>query len=251
MRRLSGKTALITGGASGFGLAMTKRFSEEGAKVFSVDISDGIFNAIKDVPGEIIPFVANISSPEQVNSMYEACVKELGHLDILCNIAGIGGNIGPMHEMSLDEWKRVFDINVFGHLLVMQGAIKLMLENGKGSIVNMASIGGFRATPGSSAYIASKGANVMMTKQAAMEYVKNGIRVNAVAPGICNTGVIKPKNVSKEDLEQLVEFLESQIPMGRLGEAEEVANLALFLASDEASYITGQVYIIDGGRDAL
>ena len=120
-----------------------------------------------------------------------------------------------------------------------------MLENGKGSIVNTASIGAFKATPLSVGYLQSKASNVMMTKTAAVEYVKNNIRVNAICPGIFNTGIIEGMS------EEMREFLGSQIPMGRIGEPEEFANFALFLASDESSYITGQAYLLDGGRDAL
>ncbi|MCW3794445.1 SDR family oxidoreductase [Paenibacillus sp. LS1] len=245
MPRLANKIALITGAGSGFGLAMTKRFAQEGAKVFAVDVSANIFEAVKTLDGDITPFVGDVSSQEQVDVMFDDCIKKYGRLDILCNNAGIGGKNAPIHEYKMEDWDVVFNINVRGYFMVMQRGILEMLKIGGGSIVNTASIGGFRASPNSAAYIASKGANVMMTKQASAEYVKQGIRVNAVAPGIFNTAILKGASAEQRA------YLDAQVPMGRLGEPDEMANLALFLASDEASYITGQVYIIDGGRAVL
>lgn len=245
MSRLAGKVALITGASSGFGLAMAKKFASEGAKVVAVDVNPAILEIATTISEDVKGFVADVTNEDQVKAMYEFCVQKFGKLDILCNNAGISGPQLKMHEYPLDAWDKVFNVNVRGYLLVMQGALKLMLANGGGSIVNTASIGGFRATPMASAYIASKGTNVMMTKQAAVEYVKDNIRVNGIAPGIFNTAIISSLD------EQGRAFLDSQVPMGRIGEPEEMANLALFLASDESSYITGQVYIIDGGRAAL
>ena len=245
MGRLDGKVAVITGASSGFGLAMAKLFAKEGAKVVGADINPQMPEIAAEIAGDVVGIVADVSKQEDVDAMYALCVEKFGKLDILCNNAGIGGPRARMHEYPLEAWDKIFNVNVRGYLMVMQGGLKLMLKNGKGSIVNTASIGSFKATPGSPAYIASKGANAMMTKQAAAEYVKDNIRVNAVCPGIFNTGIIDGMS------EELRKFLDSQIPMGRIGEPEEMANFALFLASDEASYITGQCYLIDGGRDAL
>lgn len=150
-----------------------------------------------------------------------------------------------MHEYPLHEWNCIFSVNVQGALLVLQESIKMMLENGGGSIVNTGSIGGYRATPGSSAYIVSKGAMVMLTKQEALEYIDKKIRVNSINPGTCKTPLLNGF------IEEILDFLAEQVPIGRLGEPNEVAKLALFLASDESSYITGQNHIIDGGRAVM
>lgn len=245
-KRLHGKVTIITGAASGFGRAMVNEFSKEGAKIFAIDISHTVQNLKKEVDGELYAYQADVSVPEQVVSAFEECRNIFGRLDVLCNNAGITGLVEtPMHEYPLDEWNRVFRVNVQGALLVLQESIKMMLESGGGSIVNTGSIGGFRATPGSSAYIVSKGAMVMLTKQAALEYIDKGIRVNSINPGTCKTPLLEGFT------QEMLDFLAEQVPLGRLGEPEEVAKLALFLASDESSYITGQNHIIDGGRAVM
>ena len=245
MGRLDGKVAVITGAASGFGLATAKLFAKEGAKVVGADVNPKMPEIAAEIPGEVVGIVADVSKKEDIDAMYALCIEKFGKLDILCNNAGISGCQVPLHEYPIDVLDKIYSINVRGYLMVMQGGIKLMLENGKGSIVNTASIGAFKATPLSVGYLQSKASNVMMTKTAAVEYVKNNIRVNAICPGIFNTGIIEGMS------EEIREFLGSQIPMGRIGEPEEFANFALFLASDESSYITGQAYLLDGGRDAL
>lgn len=242
-KRLENKIAVITGAASGFGKAMLERFAVEGAKIVAVDVDKSVEELGSS--GQIVPVVADVSKPEHVESIYRACREHFGRLDILCNNAGVGGVRAPLHEYPMEIYDRVFSINVRGAFIVLQGAIKMMLENGGGSVVNTSSTGGSRVTPKISAYIMSKGAMNMMTKQAAVEYAKAGIRVNAVCPGVFQTPMMskaKPK---------LIASLKSKIPMGHLGQPHEMANLALFLASDEASHITGQCYIIDGGRSAL
>ena len=243
VKKLDGKVAIITGAASGFGMAMVKEFSKEGARIFAIDINDKVEKLKEEIDGEIQTFKADVSDPEQVANAFKQCRQTYGRLDILCNNAGITGLVEtPMHEYPLDEWNRVFSVNVQGALLVLQESIKMMLKSGGGSIVNTGSIGGFRATPGSSAYIVSKGAMVMLTKQAALEYIDKGIRVNSINPGTCKTPLLNGFT------DEMLDFLGEQVPIGRLGEPEEVAKLALFLASDDSSYITGQNHIIDGGR---
>ena len=243
VKRLDGKVCIITGAASGFGRAMVQTFAEEGARILAIDISDRVDELKKEVDGEIYTFKADVSNPEQVAAGFQECRKIFGRLDVLCNNAGITGLVEtPLHEFPLHAWDKVFSVNVRGAFVVLQEAVKMMLENGGGSIVNTGSIGGYRATPGSSAYIVSKGAIVMLTKQAALEYIDKGIRVNSVNPGTFNTPLLKDFSQEAKD------FLAGQVPIGRLGEPEEMAKLALFLASDESSYITGQDHIIDGGR---
>ena len=164
-------------------------------------------------------------------------------MDVLCNNAGITGVVEtPMHEVDLENFDNVMNLNIRGAFKVLQEAVKMMLENGGGSIVNTGSVGGYLATPGSAPYIISKGAVVMLTKQAALEYAREGIRVNSINPGTAKTPLLDKFTQEAKD------FLADQVPIGRLAEPDEIARFALFLASDESSYITGQDHIIDGGR---
>jgi meso-butanediol dehydrogenase/(S,S)-butanediol dehydrogenase/diacetyl reductase len=248
--RLHGKTAMITGAGSGIGLAMTARFAAEGAKVLAVDVTDGLDAAIASVRaegGEVTTRRCDVADPDQVDRLGHTAVQTLGRLDILCNNAGIGGDSAArLHELSLATWDQVMNVNLRGAFLVLQQALRVMLAQGSGgAVVNTASIGSFRAAPGATAYICSKGGVAMLTRQAALEYAADGIRVNAVAPGAIDTPMVA--NAPAAARARLV----SQIPQGRLGRAEEVAALALFLASDEASHISGQVYTIDGARSVV
>ena len=245
MSRLQGKVALVTGASSGIGLAVTKRFAAEGARVFAVARRAEVESLPSTAGGEVTAFRADVSRPQDVEAMAQACRQRLGRLDILCNNAGTGGPSGVrIHELQLDEWDRVLATNLRGAFLTLRAAIPLMLESGGGSIVNMASVGSFRASPGSSAYIASKGGLLMLTRTAALEYVQDNNRVNAVCPGMTETAILGSLSP-----EQIVE-MNKRSPLGRMNTPEEVAALTLFLASDESSGITGAAYIIDGGRCA-
>jgi meso-butanediol dehydrogenase / (S,S)-butanediol dehydrogenase / diacetyl reductase len=221
------------------------RFAQDGARVLAVARGSGVESLAADSNGRIEALRCDVSDPAQVAALADACRKHFGRLDILCNNAGIGGKSQTrIHELELEDWDRVLDTNLRGAFLVLKHTLPLMLEAGGGSIVNMASIGSFRASPGSSAYITSKGALLMLTRTAALEYVKDNIRVNAVCPGVTATEILT--NVPQE----VVDMLTARVPLGRMTTPEEVASLTLFLASDEASGITGAAYIIDGGRSA-
>ncbi|MDV7240539.1 MULTISPECIES: SDR family oxidoreductase [Rhodococcus] len=242
--RLAGKTAIVTGAGSGIGQAITLRFAAEGATVLAADVNDGV-EAVARESELILPFRCDVSDDSDVRRLESEAQARFGGLDILVNNAGIGGASNtPLHEYPIEVFDKVHSVNLRGAFLVLQAGLRLMLSSGGGSVVNTASTGGFRATPGSSGYIISKGGMVMMTRQAGYEYAAKGIRVNAIAPGTIRTPILD----SAPD--EVVASLEARSPEGRLGTATEVANLALFLASDEASHIIGQCYVIDGGRTA-
>jgi NAD(P)-dependent dehydrogenase (short-subunit alcohol dehydrogenase family) len=245
MSSLQGKVALVTGASSGIGLAVTKRFVAEGARVFAVARRAEVESVPSSAGGDVTAFRADVSRPQDVEAMLQACKQRFGRLDILCNNAGTGGPAGVrIHELELDEWDRVMGTNLRGAFLTLRAAIPLMLASGGGSVVNMASVGSFRASPGSSPYISSKGGLLMLTRTAALEYVQDNIRVNAVCPGMTETSIL-----SSLSPEQMAE-MNKRSPLGRMNTPEEVAALTLFLASDESSGITGAAYIIDGGRCA-
>lgn len=245
MLRLQDKVALVTGASSGIGRAVAARFAAEGARVFAVARRPQIAALSREIAGDVFGWQADISNPDEVTATFAALKKRFGRLDILCNNAGTGSPPGVrLHETPLEDWDRVMNTNLRGAFLVLRAAIALMLEGGGGTVVNMASIGSFRASPGSSPYITSKGGMLMLTRTAALEYIKDNIRVNAVCPGMTHTAILD--QLSPEQFGQLAE----RSPLGRLNTPEEVASLTLFLSSDESSGITGAAYIIDGGRSA-
>jgi NAD(P)-dependent dehydrogenase (short-subunit alcohol dehydrogenase family) len=243
--RLEGKYALVTGASTGIGRAVALRFAREGARVLGVARGSSVETLTVESGGRIETLCCDVSNLEQVARLGNHCRERFGRLDVLCNNAGVGGRTSVrIHELEVDDWDRVLGTNLRGAFLVMKYTLPVMLESGGGSIVNMASIGSFRATPGSSAYITSKGGLLMLTRTAALEYVNDGIRVNAVCPGVTRTEILAKLP------DEFQQMLTSRVPMRRMGTPEEVAALTLFLASDEASYITGAAYIIDGGRGA-
>lgn len=243
--RIEGKVALVTGAGTGIGRAVALRFAREGAKVLAVARGKAVEELAAQSDGAILALRCDVSDPVQVERMAAECQARFGRLDILCNNAGFGSPTqARIHELDLAEWDRVMGTNLRGAFLVLKHTLPLMLASGGGSIVNMASIGSFRATPGASAYITSKGGLLLLTRTAALEYVHDNIRVNAVCPGVTKTEILQ--NAPQE----LQDILVARVPMGRMGTSEEVAALTLFLASDEASYITGAAYVIDGGRGA-
>ena len=245
--RLEGKVALITGGAHGMGAAESKLFAREGAKVAIADIreEDGrkIEAEIAESGGEAIFVSLDVSQEDQWQSAVAQVVNQFGRLDILVNNAGISGS---GDHSSTEAWDRLMNINAKGVFLGMKYAIPRMQVVGGGSIVNISSISGFvgqeAVHPG---YNASKGAVRLVTKAAAVQHAKEGIRVNSVHPGM-----MPPMLTSFQRGDSARENLVSAVPMGREGSPEEVANAVLFLASDEASYITGTELIVDGGFTA-
>jgi len=246
MERLKDKVCIITGANSGFGEEMTKLFGAEGGKIIAADINPDIMNKYKDANFEVTPVICDVTKEEDIKNMVNVAREKYGRLDVLCNNAGIN-NKKPYrtHEYPVEEWDLLYNVLVRGAFLVMKESLQLMLESGGGSVVNTGSIGGFRATVGSTAYCSAKGAIRMMTTNAAAEYVKDNIRINSVCPGIFNTAILNGLQP------EVLDMLAAQVPMGYIGEPIDMAYLALFLASDESKYITGQSILIDGGRSCM
>jgi NAD(P)-dependent dehydrogenase (short-subunit alcohol dehydrogenase family) len=248
MRRLEGKVALITGASAGIGRTTAQVFASEGASVVVADRSvEGGDQLVQEITGSrgVATFVkADVSNPKEVKAMVERAVDAYGRLDILFNNAGIQGRHAPTAECTLENWDKVIDVNLRGVFLGMKYAIPHMLRRGGGSIVNNASVTGIVGMPNVPAYCASKGGVVQLTKATALEYADKGIRVNAICPSLVMTEGMKRFVAPDEGRRR--EF-EAATPIGRFAGAEEVAKLALFLASDESSYCTGSAYFVDGG----
>jgi NAD(P)-dependent dehydrogenase (short-subunit alcohol dehydrogenase family) len=223
---------------------MTLRFAHEGARVIAADISGAEDAVAAEAPGQVEAVHCDVSDEQQVQQLLVTCRERFGRVDCVCNNAGISGPERPLHEYLVADWDSVFAVVLRSQFLVMRAAIASMLETGGGAIVNTASVAGFRATPGFSAYTVAKAGVMMLARQAGAEYASNGIRVNAICPGSIDTPI--QAGISEEVRSEV----ESRVPMGRMGDPAEVAALALFLCSDESSYMTGASYLVDGGLAA-
>jgi len=246
MARLSGKTALVTGAGSGIGRAVALAFAREGANVIVSDLDEkgglDTVEQIKKLKGNAGFVKADVASPEDNRHIVDEAIRMFGTLHIACNNAGIGGPIAPTAEYPLEGWKKVIDINLSGVFFGMRYQIPAMLKSGGGSIINIASILGAVGTANSPAYVAAKHGVVGLTKSTALEYATQNIRVNAVGPGYILTPLLT-KNLTDD----VLEVVKGLHPLKRLGNVEEVAALIVFLSSDEASFITGSYYPVDGG----
>lgn len=249
MGRLSGKRALITGGASGIGAASARRFAQEGASLALADVqpfSDELKSAL---PGDArVSFhQIDVLDEDSIRAAVAAAEAEHGQIDVLLNAAGVTG-YGAAHELAVEEWDRVLGINLRGSYLVAKHVLPGMIERRSGSIVHIASVEGMTALNQQLSYNASKGAVIMMTKNMAIDYGQDGIRVNCLCPGLIDTPMTA---MLKEDgLRALREQMVELHAMKRAGQPEEIANCALFLASDEASFVTGSALVVDGGWTA-
>ena len=244
---LQGKTAIITGAASGIGRAVALAYAREGARVVASDLAEeGGAETVRLIreaaPAADVIFIrADTSKPADHEALVLAAVERFGALHIGCNNAGIGGGLHPVVELSVEGWQRVIDVNLSGVFYAMRAQLPRILQSGGGAIVNMASIYGQVGMAGAAGYVAAKHGVVGLTQAAALEYAAQGIRINAVGPAYIETPLLS--GLSAEARTGLV----SQHPIGRLGHPDEVAELVVWLSSERASFVTGAYYPIDGG----
>lgn len=238
------KVVVITGGASGIGLASAKRLLIEGAKVALLDVNDNVLEISKKLGGNVLGIKCDVSNENDVKTSIEMVVSVFGKVDCLLANAGIGGGANKPADVTLEEWNKVIGVNQTGIFLVNKYVIPYMIKNGGGSIVNTSSMYGLVGAPNSFAYTASKGAINQMTRTLSLAYAENNIRVNAIAPGFVDTAILSgvPDEYKK--------VMAKEMPIGRLGTDDEIAALIKFLLSDEASFITGAIISIDGGYTA-
>ncbi|HWE62367.1 MAG TPA: SDR family oxidoreductase [Chloroflexota bacterium] len=248
--RLQDKATLITGAGSGIGRAMAVLFAREGARIVAADVSlEGVEETVRmihDQGGVALSVACDVTVSEQVRQAVERCVAEYGRIDVLCNNAGVGST-QTVVDTPEEVWDRCFNVNVKGVYWGCKHAIPIMASQGKGTIVNTASVAGLVGIPNRAAYCASKGAVVTLTKAMAVDHVGQGIRVNCVCPGTVDSPWVARLLAGTGDPGAERRALEARQPMGRLGTPEEVALAALYLASDESAFVTGTGLIIDGG----
>jgi len=236
--RLAGKICIVTGGLSGIGLAIAQRFVEEGARVIAADLSTEV-SSIGDEA--LAPLHMDVADPDSVQRGIDAVLAKHGRLDCLVNSAGIGKDV-PFLETSLDLFDKIVGVNLRGSFIVGQAAARAMAAGGGGAIVNIASVSGMTGNVGRSAYGASKGGVVILSKVMAVDLASLGIRVNILAPGPVETPL-----VAQMHSDAIRQRWAERVPLARYASPEEMAGAALFLCSDEASYVTGHVLAVDGG----
>lgn len=246
MKSLENKVAIITGGGSGIGKAIAMLYSSEGAKIVVSDIdeegSNKVISEIKEKGGEAIFVRTDTSVPDDSKNVVEQAVKHFGGLHIAVNNAGIGGPLGPISDYPIDGWDKTIAINLSGVFYGLRYQLPAIQESGGGSIVNVASILGMAGTQNSGAYVASKHGVIGLTKASALECADKGIRINAIGPGYVLTPLVQD-SLDEGTIDALVNLH----PMGRLGTPNEIAELALWLNSEKASFVTGAYYNVDGG----
>ena len=252
MGKLEGRAAIVTGAASGIGRVTAMLLAEEGAAVVVTDRDEAHGqDTVREIlrrGGTAFFMRTNVCKADDVGAMVRTAVDRYGRLDVLFNNAGINGEPAPTAECTLENWERVIGVNLKGVFLGMKYAIPEMLKNGRGSIINNASVMGMVGLANVPAYCTSKGGMIQLTKAMALEYAQQGIRVNAICPGLIWTEGMKRFLAPDEEIR---ERLQESEPVGRFGTPEEIARMVLFLASDDSSFCTGGTYLVDGGFVAV
>jgi Dehydrogenases with different specificities (related to short-chain alcohol dehydrogenases) len=250
--RLEGKVAVVTGAASGMGKAIAELYAKEGAKVVVSDLNaegaEAVAAGIKENGGQAIAVKTNVADLNDIHAMIDTAVQEFGTLDILVNNAGIMDNMAAVGDVEDDRWDLIFEVNTKGVMRAIRKAIPIFLEKGKGVIINTASTGGFSGAHAGAAYTASKHAVIGITKNTGFMYAQKGIRCNAIAPGATMTNISASMNNMNEFGASRTKVTQGVIP--RVGQPEEIAQVALFLASDESSFVNGVVLAADAGWTA-
>ncbi|MGZ3861671.1 MAG: glucose 1-dehydrogenase [Bacteroidia bacterium] len=254
MKRLEKKTAIVTGAASGLGKAISLLFAAEGANVIVADVNqsglDSLKKEISAFGGNAVVVVANMANPLDIENIVSASVQNYGGIDIVVNNAGVMDDFSPVDDVKDEAWSRVMEINVNGPMRLMRSALKIMLKNKSGSIINISSVGGVQGARAGAAYTASKHALIGLTKNTGYMYSKSGIRCNAIAPGGMETNISAGIDFSHLNPLASAMIMPGMVLNPRMSKPVEVANVALFLASDEASFVNGSVIIADGGWTA-
>jgi len=247
--RLEGKVALVTGAGSGIGRASAERFAAEGARVAVVDLkgAEEVAAVIDAAGGEAIALATGVADEEAVAAMAAAAIDRFGRVDVLMNNAGVLDDYLPAADMPTAVWERVLGVNLNAQFFTARALLPQMVERGAGAIVNVASTAGLNGGNGGAAYTTSKHAVIGFTRQLCFDYARKGIRCNVLCPGAVETGMTKEIFASPDAA--VMEAVESA-PIGRWAQPEELAAAALFLASDEASFVNGAVYLVDGGFDS-
>ncbi len=250
MARLQGKRAVVTGAGSGIGRASAKRFAAEGAALLIVDKTAAAVEEtaaqIRSAGAKVIALAADAGVEAEVRGFIDKAVRDLGGLDIVYANAGVSGGLVPLFEQTVEMWQEILRVNLIGPFLAIRHAAPHMIKQGKGAIVCTASVAGLRANAGGHPYSASKAGVISLVQTAANSLTGTGVRVNAICPGLIETGMTRP--IFERARERGSEGKIGQLnPLQRHGEPEEIAAMALFLASDDASYVNGQAFAVDGG----